>query len=118
MSSNPAASTSSQPATMQSTSAASVPSGSSSNGNGAATAPGQASQSAPAGNTFRSEDMHFDSVSGKWMVEDPVSGKEFEWNVAANAWLEVVEDDLIKAQQAAYSVQGVDESVSLTSLIA
>lgn len=57
-------------------------------------------------------DMHLDTTTGKWMFEDPQTGQEFEWNEAANAWLPVVEDDLIKQQQAAYSVQGVDETVS------
>lgn len=59
-------------------------------------------------------DMHLDTQTGKWMFEDPQTGQEFEWNEAANAWLPVVEDDLIKQQQAAYSVQGVDETVSAT----
>jgi len=57
-------------------------------------------------------DMHLDTQTGKWMFEDPQTGQEFEWNEAANAWLPVVEDDLIKLQQAAYSVKGVDETVS------
>jgi hypothetical protein len=57
-------------------------------------------------------DMHLDTQTGKWMFEDPQTGQEFEWNEAANAWLPVVEDDLVKQQQAAYSVAGVDESVS------
>lgn len=57
-------------------------------------------------------DMHLDTQTGKWMFEDPKTGQEFEWNQVANAWLPVVEDDLIKLQQAAYSVKGVDEEVS------
>lgn len=57
-------------------------------------------------------DMHLDTTTGKWMFENPETGEEFEWNEVANAWLPVVDDESVKRQQAAYAVQGVDESVS------
>lgn len=57
--------------------------------------------------------MHFDVQSGKWFYENAETGQEFEWNAVANAWVPIVEEDVLQAQQAAYSVQGVDESVSL-----
>ncbi|POY75486.1 hypothetical protein BMF94_1388 [Rhodotorula taiwanensis] len=51
---------------------------------------------------------YFDRQAGKWMVEDP-SGAELEWDTARNAWVPVLSDEVVKAQQAAYSVAGVDE---------
>jgi hypothetical protein len=72
---------------------------------GPGAAPGGSGMGAP-------PEMHLDTTTGKWMFENPQTGEEFEWNEAANAWLPVVDDDLIKKQQAAYSVAGVDEEVS------
>lgn len=57
-------------------------------------------------------DMHLDTRTGKWVYEDAKTGQEYEWNTTANAWVPVVDDDLMEAQQKAYSVAGVDESVS------
>lgn len=94
------------------------------------------SSSAPAA----SASSYFDQVSGKWAYEDPVTGNTLEWDAERNVWVPVVshsawlrsvsprlvtriadcvnvtqvEDDLIRAQQAAYSVAGVDEEVSLS----
>ncbi|GAA5917803.1 hypothetical protein JCM6882_004551 [Rhodosporidiobolus microsporus] len=52
---------------------------------------------------------YFDQQSGKWMVEDR-DGNELEWDQARNAWVPALTDEVLKAQQAAYSVEGVDES--------
>lgn len=58
---------------------------------------------------------YFDRQSGKWMVED-ASGTELEWDANRNAWVPALTEDVVKAQQAAYSVAGVDEEapVALT----
>lgn len=56
--------------------------------------------------------MHFDTQTKRWLYENPESGQEFEWNIAAKAWLPVMTDEEREAQQKAYSVAGVDESVS------
>ncbi|OCH91463.1 hypothetical protein OBBRIDRAFT_792292 [Obba rivulosa] len=52
--------------------------------------------------------VHFDRNSGTWRFEDD-DGSEMEWDAAKGAWVPVVDEDLVKTQQAAYSVAGVDE---------
>ncbi|GHJ84273.1 hypothetical protein NliqN6_0675 [Naganishia liquefaciens] len=54
--------------------------------------------------------VHFDRAVGKWQYEDETNGQEFEWNELGQTWIPVISDDLIKAQQAAYAIQGVDEN--------
>lgn len=58
--------------------------------------------------------MHYDVQGNKWIFENPETGEEMEWNEAANAWVPVLDEEVVKAQQAAYSVAGVDEAVSQT----
>ena len=65
--------------------------------------------------TSDNPNMHFDTQSGKWIFENPDTGEELEWNIAANAWMPVVDDEVLAAQQAAYAVDGVDESVGPAS---
>ncbi|KIJ39912.1 hypothetical protein M422DRAFT_780920 [Sphaerobolus stellatus SS14] len=55
------------------------------------------------------ERIHFNKESGTWRFEDD-DGAEMEWDTTKNVWVPVIDDDLVKAQQAAYSVPGVDES--------
>jgi len=57
--------------------------------------------------------MHFDTTTGKWMYEDAETGQEYEWNVQANAWALAMSEEMVEAQQKAYSVAGVDEAVSV-----
>ncbi|KIR58226.1 HIV Tat-specific factor 1 [Cryptococcus bacillisporus CA1873] len=59
--------------------------------------------------------VSFDQVSGKWQYEDD-DGTEHEWN--GTAWIPIIDDELVKAQQAAYSVPGVDESTPSNAAIA
>ncbi|KAJ9105238.1 hypothetical protein QFC21_001603 [Naganishia friedmannii] len=59
--------------------------------------------------------VHFDQTAGKWQYEDDVTGQDFEWNEPGQAWMPVISDDLIRAQQAAYSVEGVDENAEIVS---
>lgn len=56
--------------------------------------------------------VHFDKTAGKWQYEDEQTGQEYEWNDIAKAWVPIIDEEQIKAQQAAYSVEGVDEEVS------
>ncbi|KAJ9108136.1 hypothetical protein QFC19_002603 [Naganishia cerealis] len=59
--------------------------------------------------------VHFDQTAGKWQYEDEVTGQDFEWNEPGQTWVPVISDDLIRAQQAAYSVEGVDENAEIAS---
>ncbi|PCH43874.1 hypothetical protein WOLCODRAFT_138648 [Wolfiporia cocos MD-104 SS10] len=52
--------------------------------------------------------VHFDRASGTWRFEND-DGSELEYDAAKGAWVPVVDEELVKAQQAAYSVAGVDE---------
>ncbi|GAA6034716.1 hypothetical protein JCM8097_001135 [Rhodosporidiobolus ruineniae] len=91
----PAASTSSAPAPANAT-----PAGSSS-----------ASTSDPSN---PAPEPYFDQQAGKWMVEDH-DGNELEWDAGRNAWVPAITEDVLKAQQAAYSVAGVDEEAPVPS---
>ncbi|GAA5830016.1 hypothetical protein JCM11251_006845 [Rhodosporidiobolus azoricus] len=76
-------------------------------------APAAASTSAPADTPQAADagpppEPYFDQQAGKWMVEDR-DGNELEWDQARNAWVPALTDEVLKAQQAAYSVEGVDE---------
>jgi len=71
--------------------------------------------------------VHFDKIAGKWQYEDEDTEQEYEWT--GQIWIPLVctkdicerhihisdqvDEELWKAQQAAYSVEGVDESVSI-----
>ncbi|KAJ8468600.1 hypothetical protein ONZ51_g9532 [Trametes cubensis] len=52
--------------------------------------------------------VHFDRTAGTWRFEQD-DGTELEYDAAKGAWVPVLDEDLVKAQQAAYSVAGVDE---------
>lgn len=74
--------------------------------------------------------IHFDRTTGTWRLEDD-DGNEMEYDAAKGVWVPVVSahttyshpsnlrltryqlsDELVKAQQAAYAVEGVDEEAS------
>ncbi|WWC64146.1 uncharacterized protein I303_106754 [Kwoniella dejecticola CBS 10117] len=59
--------------------------------------------------------VHFDKTAGKWQYEDD-DGTEYEWT--GQAWIPLIDEELWKAQQAAYSVQGVDESTPANAVVA
>ncbi|GAA6019170.1 hypothetical protein JCM8202_000920 [Rhodotorula sphaerocarpa] len=61
--------------------------------------------------TAPAPEPYFDRQAGKWMVED-ANGVELEWDTGRSAWVPVLTEEVIKAQQAAYSVAGVDEEAS------
>ncbi|KAI0051899.1 hypothetical protein FA95DRAFT_1484447 [Auriscalpium vulgare] len=52
--------------------------------------------------------VHFDTQSATWRFEDD-DGDEQEYDPVKGAWFPVVDEDLVRTQQAAYSVAGVDE---------
>ncbi|RDX55173.1 hypothetical protein OH76DRAFT_872453 [Lentinus brumalis] len=52
--------------------------------------------------------VHFDQQAGAWRFEQD-DGSELEYDAAKGAWVPVLDEELVKAQQAAYSVAGVDE---------
>ncbi|KAH9931139.1 uncharacterized protein BXZ73DRAFT_101723 [Epithele typhae] len=52
--------------------------------------------------------VHYDRNAGTWRFEQD-DGSELEYDGAKGAWVPVLDEDLLKAQQAAYSVAGVDE---------
>ncbi|KAL4074048.1 hypothetical protein V8B97DRAFT_1865601 [Scleroderma yunnanense] len=54
------------------------------------------------------ERIHFSKETETWRLEQE-DGTELEYDAAKGTWVPVVDDDLIKKQQAAYSVPGVDE---------
>ncbi|KAK6904420.1 hypothetical protein I203_105233 [Kwoniella mangroviensis CBS 8507] len=59
--------------------------------------------------------VHFDKTAGKWQYEDE-DGTEYEWT--GQAWIPLIDEELWKAQQAAYSVAGVDESTPANAVLA
>ncbi|GAA5863572.1 hypothetical protein JCM8547_007288 [Rhodosporidiobolus lusitaniae] len=69
---------------------------------------------APAPETGPAPEPYYDQQSGKWMVEDR-DGNELEWDQARNAWVPALTEEVLKAQQAAYSVEGVDETAPVPS---
>lgn len=85
--------------------------------NNAGPAPNTGGAVMPIAAGFDSNDprIHFDQTTGKWQYEDD-DGNGFEWDDRKEAWAPLVDEDLIRAQQAAYGVQGVDEEVSSRSL--
>lgn len=58
--------------------------------------------------------IHFDQVTSKWKFEAE-DGREYEWVDVKQAWVPVIDESLWFAQQAAYRVEGVDETVCLFS---
>jgi len=54
------------------------------------------------------ERIHFSKATGTWQFED-TDGTEMEWDALKAVWVSLVDEEAVKAQQAAYSVPGVDE---------
>ncbi|KAF9024814.1 hypothetical protein BDZ89DRAFT_1040878 [Hymenopellis radicata] len=55
--------------------------------------------------------VYFSKESNTWRYEED-DGTEMEYDAGKGAWLPLVDEDLMKQQQAAYSVSGVDEEAS------
>ncbi|KAI0305691.1 splicing factor u2af-associated protein 2 [Multifurca ochricompacta] len=60
--------------------------------------------------------VHFDTQGGRWRLED--GDAEFEYEPSKAVWIPVVDEDLIRKQQAAYSVAGVDEETPAAPVLA
>ncbi|KAK4684470.1 HIV Tat-specific factor 1, partial [Tremellales sp. Uapishka_1] len=60
--------------------------------------------------------VHYDKTAGKFQYEDVETGQEFEWT--GKVWVPLVDEELWKAQQAAYSVKGVDENTPAAPVLA
>lgn len=58
------------------------------------------------------DDPEFNKVTGRWEYEDE-SGQTYEKDPVTDKWIEVVDEEKWRAQQAAYSVPGVDEEASI-----
>ncbi|KAF8504242.1 hypothetical protein BU17DRAFT_58244 [Hysterangium stoloniferum] len=54
------------------------------------------------------ERIHFSKATGTWQFED-TDGTEMEWDASKALWVRLIDEEAVKAQQAAYSVPGVDE---------
>ncbi|KDN46125.1 hypothetical protein K437DRAFT_235406 [Tilletiaria anomala UBC 951] len=55
--------------------------------------------------------VSFDRISGKWQCE-PLAGTDdplLEWDPDLQKWQLVIDEELVRVQQAAYSIAGVDE---------
>ncbi|KAH9002007.1 hypothetical protein EDB86DRAFT_2801070 [Lactarius hatsudake] len=60
--------------------------------------------------------VHFDTQSTRWRLED--GDAEYEYEPSKAVWFPVVDEDLIRKQQAAYSIAGVDEEVPAAPILA
>jgi len=60
--------------------------------------------------------VHLDTQSGRWRLED--GDAEFEYEPSRAVWVPVVDEDLVRKQQAAYSVTGVDEETPAAPVLA
>ncbi|KAJ1304654.1 hypothetical protein OPQ81_005795 [Rhizoctonia solani] len=61
--------------------------------------------------------IHFSKETGAWHFEAD-DGREMQWDATKNVWVEVVDDEMVKAQQAAYAVEGVDEETPAAPVLA
>ncbi|KAK4046717.1 hypothetical protein OIO90_006470 [Microbotryomycetes sp. JL221] len=79
--------------------------------------PAATSSGAPTGPMASDPRVHFDQRKQKWCFEDD-DGKEMEYDEHRHSWVPVLEDDLVSKQQAAYSVEGVDENTPAAPVLA
>ncbi|KAH7108182.1 hypothetical protein BKA62DRAFT_746739 [Auriculariales sp. MPI-PUGE-AT-0066] len=66
----------------------------------------------PAGANFDVDDprVSFSRETNRWELEDD-DGNTMEWDATKNAWIPVIDEDLLEKHQAAYAVDGVDATV-------
>ncbi|KDQ57613.1 hypothetical protein JAAARDRAFT_35306 [Jaapia argillacea MUCL 33604] len=60
---------------------------------------------------------YYDRETGTWRYENE-DGTEMEWDITKNSWKPVVDEELVKNQQAAYSIAGVDEATPAAPVLA
>ncbi|KAG6862264.1 hypothetical protein C0995_002195 [Termitomyces sp. Mi166 len=80
-------------------------------------APAGASAGAQAAAFANDERVYFSKEANAWRLEQD-SGPELEYDAAKGAWVPLVDEDLVKQQQAAYAVQGVDEETPAAPVLA
>ncbi|KAG8701549.1 hypothetical protein FRC09_005291 [Ceratobasidium sp. 395] len=61
--------------------------------------------------------IHYSRETETWHFEDD-DGREMQWDAAKNTWVEIVDEEMLKAQQAAYAVEGVDEETPAAPVLA
>ncbi|KAF7985034.1 hypothetical protein HWV62_8861 [Athelia sp. TMB] len=61
--------------------------------------------------------IHYSRESGTWRLEND-DGSELEYDPAKGLWIALVDEDLLRKQQAAYSVVGVDEETPAAPVLA
>ncbi|KAN0107202.1 hypothetical protein V8E52_010404 [Russula decolorans] len=60
--------------------------------------------------------VYFDTQSSRWRLED--GDAELEYEPSRAVWMPVVDEDLVRKQQAAYSIAGVDEEIPAAPVLA
>lgn len=74
-----------------------------------------ARQPAPLRSAFSTDPrVEFNTATAHYEYEDGATGETFEWiegEGGKGVWLPVLSEEQVRAQQAAYSVKGVDEEV-------
>ncbi|EJD03292.1 uncharacterized protein FOMMEDRAFT_85466 [Fomitiporia mediterranea MF3/22] len=60
--------------------------------------------------------IHFSTVTRRWALEDE-DGNEWEYDALKGVWVQVVDEELLRLQQAAYSVPGVDEEAPAAPIL-
>ncbi|KAG6845387.1 hypothetical protein H0H87_009734 [Tephrocybe sp. NHM501043] len=63
------------------------------------------------------ERIYFSKEANAWRLEQDV-GPELEYDAVKGAWVPLVDEDLVKRQQAAYAVEGVDEETPAAPVLA
>ncbi|KAG6880347.1 hypothetical protein C0992_011098 [Termitomyces sp. T32_za158] len=63
------------------------------------------------------ERIYFSKEANAWRLEQD-DGPELEFDAAKGAWVPLVDEDLVKRQQAAYAVEGVDEETPAAPVLA
>ncbi|KAJ6586915.1 hypothetical protein DFH09DRAFT_910267 [Mycena vulgaris] len=63
------------------------------------------------------ERIYLEKTSNTWRYEEE-DGTEMEYDAVKGIWIPLVDEDLVKRQQAAYSVAGVDEEIPAAPVLA
>ncbi|KAJ7680313.1 hypothetical protein DFH06DRAFT_1162606 [Mycena polygramma] len=81
--------------------------------------PSAAGSSAQAlADAFASDDrIYLEKTSNTWRYEEE-DGTEMEYDAVKGIWIPLVDEDLVKRQQAAYSIAGVDEETPAAPVLA
>ncbi|KAF8893367.1 hypothetical protein BD779DRAFT_1505804 [Infundibulicybe gibba] len=61
--------------------------------------------------------IYFSKTANSWRFEQD-DGTELEYDAAKGSWVPLVDEDLVKRQQAAYSIVGVDEETPAAPVLA